>query len=78
MIKVIVKTNITRQEIITEVTETPAHVFELANTGAAGSMVNLNGTILTVTDLNSTFEALGIEDGATASLNSIIKADGAR
>lgn len=78
MIKVLVKTNTTRQEIITETTDTPAIVFEKANAGVSGAMVNLNGTVLTATDLNSTFEALGVADGATVNLNSIVKADGAR
>lgn len=78
MIKVLVKTNTTRQEIITEATDTPAIVFEKANAGVSGAMVNLNGTVLTATDLNSTFEALGVADGATVNLNSIVKADGAR
>ena len=57
MIKVLVKTNTTRQEVITEVTKTPAQVFEEANAGVSGAMVNLNGTVLSATDLNSTFEA---------------------
>lgn len=78
MIKVLVKTNTTRQEVITEVTKTPAQAFEEANAGVSGAMVNLNGTVLTATDLNSTFEALGVADGATVNLNSIVKADGAR
>lgn len=78
MIKVLVKTNTTRQEVIAEVTETPAQAFEQADAGVAGAMVNLNGTVLTATDLNSTFEALGVADGATVNLNSIVKADGAR
>lgn len=78
MVKVLVKTNTMRQEIITEVTKTPAQVFEQADAGVAGAMVNLNGTILTATDLHSTFEALGVTDGATINLNSIVKADSAR
>jgi hypothetical protein len=41
-------------------------------------MVNLDGTPLSGADFNKTFEELGIEDGSTASLNAIVKADGAR
>lgn len=78
MIKVLVKTNTMRKEVITEVSNTPAKVFEQADAGVAGAMVNLNGTVLTATDLNSTFEALGVADGATINLNSVVKADGAR
>ena len=66
MIKVLVKTNTMRQEVITEVTKTPAQVFEQADAGVAGAMVNLNGTVLTAAD------------AATVNLNSIVKADGAR
>lgn len=77
MIKVIVKTNTVRQDIIAEVTDTPVATFEKANAGVSGAMVNLNGFSLTATDLNSTFEALGVADGATVNLNAIVKADGA-
>ena len=45
MIKVLVKTNTMRQEVITEVTKTPAQVFEQADAGVAGAMVNLNRKI---------------------------------
>lgn len=78
MIKVIVKNNTTRTEIVTEVTKTPANVLEEANVGVSGAMINLNGAHLSVTDLNASFESLGVADGATVNLNSIVKADGAR
>lgn len=78
MIKVFVKSNTTRKEIIADITSTPAQAFEQANVGFAGAMNNLNGTILTATDLNSSFEALGVAEGDTINLNSIVKADGAR
>lgn len=78
MIKVIVKTNAIRKEVVAEVTDTPIHAFEEADAGYAGSMINLNGTPLTATDLHSSFESLGVTDGSTVNLNSIVKADGAR
>ena len=78
MIKVIVKSNTTRQEVIAEVTKTPAQILEQANVGMSNSVANLNGTPLTATDLHSTFEMLGVADGSTLNLNSIVKADGAR
>lgn len=78
MIKVQLKTNTLREDINADITSTPASVFDTAGVGTAGSSINLNGTILTATDLNSTFEALGIADGTTANLNCVIKADGAR
>lgn len=77
MIKVLVKTNVLRQEVVTETTTTPGKVFEDLGISLLGSMVNLNGTTLYGVDLNSSFESLGVTDGSTVSLNSIIKADGA-
>jgi len=41
-------------------------------------MINLDGTILSAVDINSSFEALGVQDGSSVNLNCIIKADGAR
>lgn len=77
MIKVLVKTNVLRQEVVTEITTTPGKVFDDLGISLAGSMVNLNGATLYGVDLNSSFENLGVTDGSTVSLNSIIKADGA-
>lgn len=78
MIKVLVKTNTVRREVVADVNSTPNAVLEDMGVSVAGSVVNLNGTILTATDLNSTFTALGTADGTTVNLNSIVKADGAR
>lgn len=78
MIKVYVKTNSIRKDVTTDVTATPASVFSDLGASTAGAAVNLNGTILTATDLNSSFEALGVADGSTVNLNSIVKADGAK
>jgi len=77
MIKIILKTNTARKEVTAELTSTPAEVFAEQNIGTAGATVNLNGTFLTLTDINSTFEALGVQDSSTVNLNSVIKADGA-
>ena len=79
MIKVIVKTtNIRNKEVVADVTGTPKSGFDELGASVAGASVNLNGTILTATDLNSTFEALGVADGGTINLNAVVKADGAR
>lgn len=78
MIKLYVKTNTARREVTADVTATPASVFNDMGVSTAGASINLNGTILSATDLNSSFSALGVADGATANLNSIVKADGAK
>lgn len=78
MIKVLVKTNTTRKEVTAETTSTPKAVFNEMGVSVSGAVVNLNGTILSATDLNSTFAALGVTDGTTINLNSIVKADGAK
>ncbi len=78
MIKVLVKTNTTRKEVTAEITSTPKAVFSEMGVSVSGAVVNLNGTILSATDLNSNFAALGVADGTTINLNSIVKADGAK
>lgn len=77
MIQVQVRTNTTRKTRNVDVNSTPASVFDELEISPAGSMINLNGTILTATDMQSTFAALGVTDGSTVNLNSIVKADGA-
>lgn len=77
MIKIIVKTNTERSTVVGNVDNTPKSVFENAGISTEGSTLNLNGTFLNATDLHSSFSALGVEDGATVSLNAIVKADGA-
>ena len=78
MIKVIVKTNTVRgREVTADAETTPAENFADLGVSVSGTSVNLDGVILTATDLNSSLEALGIHDGATVNLNSVIKADGA-
>lgn len=77
MIKVVIKTNTMRRDVTAEPNATPRAIFDDFGVDTSGSVVNLNGTILSATDLNSTFEALGVSDGSTVNLNSIVKADGA-
>ncbi len=77
MIKVFVKTNTTRKEVLVDVSSSPASVFNDLGVSTASSAINLNGKILTGTELDSSFEALGVADGGSVNLNSIVKADGA-
>ena len=76
MIRVQVKTNTARPVFTKEITDTPASVISEMGLDISGAQINLNGTILTATDLQSTFEALGVVDGTTVNLNSIVKGDG--
>lgn len=78
MIQVNVRTNTARKTKNTDLNSTPAQVLGDLDIGTAGAMINLDGTILSAVDLNSTFEALGVQDGSTINLNSIVKADGAK
>lgn len=77
MISVNVRTNTTRQTISTDITSTPKGLFDELGIDVSTSMVNLNGVPVTAADFNKSFSALGVEDGSTASLNAIVKADGA-
>ena len=77
MISVQVKTNTTRKTRNVDVNSTPASVFADLEINPAGAMVNLNGSILSTTEMQTSFADLGVEDGSIVNLNSIIKADGA-
>ena len=79
MIKVIIKTNTIRDKQVTaEVTDKVISVFEDLGVDVSGSTTNLNGTILSNTDLNASFQANGVEDGETVRLNSVVKLDGGK
>lgn len=77
MIQIRVQTNGVRETVIKDVTATPASVFNDLGVDISRSMVNLNGATLNAASVNKTFEELGVADGSTANLNSIVKADGA-
>ena len=77
MIQVSVKTNTTRKTVTAETTDTPAKIFADLGIDISSSKVNLNGVQLSVADMNAPFANLGVTDGASVSLNSIVKADGA-
>lgn len=78
MIQVRVKTNTARKTVNAEINSTPKAVLDEIGVGTNGAAINLNGTILTATDLNAEFSALGVADGSVVDLNSIVKADGAQ
>jgi len=79
MIQVKIKTNTIRDRVVTaELSDSVISVFESQGIDVSGSMTNLNGMTLTATDLNSTFQTLGVNDGETVRLNSVVKADGAK
>ena len=78
MISVNVRTNTARKTVSADIAATPKSVFSELGVDTSTSMVNLDGTPLSGADFNKTFEELGVEDGSTASLNAIVKADGAR
>lgn len=78
MISVNVRTTTARKTVSADITATPKAVFNELGVDTSTSMVNLDGTPLSGSDFNKTFEELGVEDGSTTSLNAIVKADGAR
>jgi sulfur carrier protein ThiS len=77
MLSINVRTNTTRRTVSQDITATPKEVFNELGIDTSTSMVNLNGTILSGADFNKSFEELGVEDGTSANLNAIVKADGA-
>ena len=78
MIQVNVRTNGTRRTVTVDPNVgTPKSVFAEIGVGTSNAQINLDGTIMTATDLNSTFTALGVADDSSVALNSVVKADGA-
>ena len=66
MIQVNVRTNGTRRTVTVDPNVgTPKSVFAEIGVGTSNAQINLDGTILTATDLNSTFAALGVADDLT-------------
>jgi len=76
MILVVLKTNTGRTQFTKEITDTPMSVIQEAGLDISDAQLNLDGTILTATDLNSSFEALGVVDGKKVNLNCVVKGDG--
>lgn len=77
MVQVQIKTNTTRKTKNVDVNTTPAAIFAESEISTAGAAINLNGTILSATDLQSSLAALGVSDGTSIYLNCVVKADGA-
>ena len=77
MIKVILKNNVSRKEVITTPDATPKQVLEENGVAYGGAAVNLDGDFLSFEELGETFAAAGVQDGETISLTCIVKADGA-
>ena len=78
MLSINVRTNSCRRTVSADITSTPRRVFDELGIDTTGSFVNLNGAQFSASDFNKTFEELGVEDGGTANLNAIVKADGAQ
>jgi len=77
MIQINVSTNTTRRTVNAEITATPKQVFDDLGINTSSSMVNLNGNFLYAAEFNKPMSELGVEDGTTANINVVVKADGA-
>ena len=77
MIQLKVKTNTASNTKNVDINSTPAEVINELGLSTAGCQININGTLLSAVDLQASFADLGIADNTTASMNMIVKADGA-
>lgn len=77
MISINVRSNTGHHTVNVDITDTPKQVFDRLGIDTSTSMVSLNGTHFSRPDFDKSFDALKIEDGSTAYLNAIVKADGA-
>lgn len=78
MVQLKIRTTTNSSQVITEITNTPMNVFRENDIPVEGKSVQLNGMTLSVTDMNSTLEQLGVADNSTAILGCVQKADSAR
>lgn len=77
MIKLIVKTTTVRnKEVVTDLSDTPASVFEKLGVSTAGASITLDGRFINGSLLNKSFAELDIKEGAVAYLNNVVKSDG--
>ena len=75
-IKVTVGNNMSRKEVIVEKESTIRQVLEDNNVNYGIGLTYLGGMPLTVNDLDSTFEEMGV--GETVALTNVVKHDGGR
>jgi hypothetical protein len=76
-ITVNLNTNTIRPTVIKELDDTPFSVLEEFGISTKSNSINLDGVFLKTEDeLKQTFAQLGVKDGGTVNLNSIVKADG--
>lgn len=77
MIKVVIKTTTLRREVTANLDDTPLKVFGDYGVDIDSGIINLDGAPLSHAEVNTSFEELGVQEGATCSLNCIVKAYGA-
>lgn len=75
MIQIKIRTNTAKEIVNAEITASPNAIFGDLSIDPSQSRVTLNGDV--ITNLNKTFEELGVTDGTSNTLNAIVKADGA-
>lgn len=77
MIQIRVKANGATRIVNKEINATPAEVFSDLDLEISKAQITVNGTILTASQINSTFETLGVEDGSEVRIGSVVKTDNA-
>ena len=77
MIQIRVKANGATRIVNKEINATTAEVFSDLDLEISKAQITVNGTILTASQINSTFEALGVEDGSEVRIGSVVKTDNA-
>lgn len=78
MVQVKVRTTTNSSTVLAEINETAAAVLAKAEVETAGKSIQLNGMTLSVKDINTKLNELGVEDGTTVMLGCVQKADSAR
>ena len=78
MINLTIGTNTQRTTVIVEQDETLQSILSDNNINVTGTALHLNGTLIAGVDTDKSLVELGIADGTSAVLISVIKADSAQ
>lgn len=78
MIQLTIGTNTERKNVIVEPGDTLADVLEANEVDYSHAALHLNGSLIAGCDTDQTFEELGVQDGKSAMLIAVVKADSAR
>lgn len=77
MVRITVKTSTIQKTDTFSPNASPADALDSFGIVTAGNVIRLNGAVLGQSELSKSFADLGVQEGDSAILSAIVKADGA-